>query len=174
MLRALMILKQMPSSVPAKLVTPMSVPTQLLSVKVIIIHYSYFARRNLQHLLHQHIIDSCQVNNGGCDPNAACYHDQTTNAVLCACNTGYTNVGTGSTVVCKGNTYFSMFNCSYAMITCFHFTNIDTCLVNNGGCDPNAACTHDSTTNAVMCICKTGYTNTGKGSTVVCTGNIFG
>ena len=54
----------------------------------------------------QIIIDSCQVNNGGCDPNAACYHDPKTNAVQCACNTGYTNVGTDSAVVCKGNVHF--------------------------------------------------------------------
>ncbi|CAF5133671.1 unnamed protein product, partial [Rotaria magnacalcarata] len=28
-------------------------------------------------------------------------------------------------------------------------------------CDPNAGCSHDNTTNAVECTCKTGYTNTG-------------
>ncbi|CAF4959852.1 unnamed protein product, partial [Rotaria socialis] len=67
--------------------------------------------------------DSCTVNNGGCDPNAACSHDGTTYAVICACKTGYTNTGSGSKVVCT-----------------------DSCTVNNGGCDPNAACSHDATT----------------------------
>ena len=50
------------------------------------------------------ISDSCTVNNGGCDPNAFCSHDTTTNAVQCTCKTGYTNTGSGSTTVCKGNT----------------------------------------------------------------------
>ena len=47
---------------------------------------------------------------------------------------------------------------------------LDTCLVNNGGCDVNAICSHDSTTNAVKCYCKTGYSNTGSPTTVICTG----
>lgn len=47
----------------------------------------------------------------------------------------------------------------------------DSCLINNGGCDKNAACSHDATTNDVRCTCKTGYVNTGSNSTVVCTGN---
>ena len=50
---------------------------------------------------------------------------------------------------------------------------LDSCLVKNGGCDPNAACSHDSKTNAVVCRCKPGFTNTGSGSTVVCKGNSF-
>lgn len=49
---------------------------------------------------------------------------------------------------------------------------VDSCDVNNGDCDPNAACSHDATTNAVKCTCKTGYTNTGSNFVVVCTGNI--
>ena len=47
---------------------------------------------------------------------------------------------------------------------------IDSCLVKNGGCDCNAVCSHDSKTNAVLCNCKTGYTNTGSDSNVICTG----
>ncbi|CAF2050523.1 unnamed protein product, partial [Rotaria magnacalcarata] len=39
----------------------------------------------------------------------------------------------------------------------------------NGGCAPNAGCSHDNTTNAAMCTCKTGYTNTGVAPNVVCT-----
>ena len=44
--------------------------------------------------------------------------------------------------------------------------------MNNGGCDPNAACSHDSSTNAVKCKCKMGYTDVDSGSAVVCKGNI--
>ena len=46
----------------------------------------------------------------------------------------------------------------------------DTCQVKNGGCDQNSICTHDSQSNAVVCICKKGYTNTGVAPIVVCTG----
>ena len=47
----------------------------------------------------------------------------------------------------------------------------DACDVKNGGCDVNAICSHANGTYAVVCTCKTGYTNTGTGSTVNCTGN---
>ena len=49
-------------------------------------------------------------------------------------------------------------------------TFLDDCTMNNGGCGSNAICTHDPTTNAVLCACKAGYTNTGTNSSVVCTG----
>ncbi|CAF3032031.1 unnamed protein product, partial [Rotaria socialis] len=45
----------------------------------------------------------------------------------------------------------------------------DSCAVNNAGCDANAVCSHDAKTNAVVCTCKTGYTNTGSGANIVCT-----
>lgn len=48
----------------------------------------------------------------------------------------------------------------------------DTCQINNGGCDGNALCSHDATTNACKCTCKTGYTNTGSSSNVICTGKL--
>ncbi|CAF2072259.1 unnamed protein product, partial [Rotaria magnacalcarata] len=89
--------------------------------------------------------DSCTVNNGGCDPNAICSYDATTNAVKCTCKGGYTNTGSSVNVVCK-----------------------DSCTVNNGGCDANAICSYDATTNAVKCTCKGGYTNTGSSVNVVC------
>ncbi|CAF3718297.1 unnamed protein product [Rotaria socialis] len=95
---------------------------------------------------HLHTSDSCTANHGGCDANADCSHDATTNAVVCTCKTGYTNTGSGSNVVCT-----------------------DSCTVSNGGCHRNAVCSHDATTNAVVCTCKTGYTNTGSGANVVCT-----
>lgn len=46
----------------------------------------------------------------------------------------------------------------------------DSCLKDNGGCDKNAACSHDQSTNAVKCTCKIGYTNVGSESNVTCTG----
>ena len=49
------------------------------------------------------IVDSCDVNNGGCDPNAYCSHDESTFAVVCTCNAGYTNVGDMKQVRCEGN-----------------------------------------------------------------------
>lgn len=59
---------------------------------------------SFEHIIHQIISDTCQLCNGGCDADAICSHDPTTNAVVCTCKVGYTNVGIGSTVVCKGNT----------------------------------------------------------------------
>ena len=52
-------------------------------------------------------VDSCLKDNGGCDKDAACSHDQATNAVKCTCKTGYTNTGSESNVTCKGNTFRS-------------------------------------------------------------------
>ena len=50
---------------------------------------------------------------------------------------------------------------------------IDICDVNNGGCDTNAACSHDATTFAHKCTCKTGYSNTGSDFNVTCTGQKY-
>lgn len=47
---------------------------------------------------------------------------------------------------------------------------LDSCLVGNGVCDTNADCTHESKTNAVICVCKVGYVNTAPVPNVVCTG----
>ena len=46
--------------------------------------------------------DSCQVNNCGCDLNAACSHQATTNACECKCKTGYTNIGCPCNPFCTG------------------------------------------------------------------------
>ena len=46
----------------------------------------------------------------------------------------------------------------------------DACQVANGGCDVNSICSHQSPSNAVVCNCKTGYTNTATGAGVSCTG----
>ncbi|CAF3807941.1 unnamed protein product [Rotaria socialis] len=40
---------------------------------------------------------------------------------------------------------------------------------NNGGYDPNALCSEDPTTFAMVCTCNAGYTNTGSDDNVVCT-----
>ncbi|CAF3594029.1 unnamed protein product, partial [Rotaria socialis] len=40
---------------------------------------------------------------------------------------------------------------------------------NNGGYDPNALCSEDPTTSAMVCTCNAGYTNTGSADNVVCT-----
>ncbi|CAF4173156.1 unnamed protein product [Rotaria magnacalcarata] len=88
---------------------------------------------------------SCNIKNGDCDPNAACSHDDVTNAVKCTCKAGYTTTGSAVKIVCK-----------------------DTCTIKNGGCAPDVACSHDATTNAVKCTCKPGYTNTGSDDNMVC------
>ena len=116
------------------------------------------------------LIDTCQVSNGGCDANAVCSHDSNTNAVTCACKSGYSNTGNTSNVVCTGQYSHS---CSMIDINSSHWSDlivVDSCQVNNGGCDSNAICSHDSKSNGVVCTCKTGYSNTGSASNVICTG----
>lgn len=117
-------------------------------------------------------LDSCQVKNGGCDANAACSHDRKTNEVVCTCKTGYTNTSPTSTVVCTGTSKIEIVIESYLQCCCCFFSKmfVDSCQVENGGCDTNAICSHDSKTNAVKCTCKTGYTNTGSSSNVICKG----
>ncbi|CAF4099951.1 unnamed protein product, partial [Rotaria magnacalcarata] len=44
----------------------------------------------------------------------------------------------------------------------------DSCTVNNGDCGSYATCSHDAITNAAICTCKAGYTNTGSATNVVC------
>ena len=46
----------------------------------------------------------------------------------------------------------------------------ESCLVNNGGCDASAMCSHDPKTNGCQCSCRSGYANTGSSSNVLCTG----
>ncbi len=118
------------------------------------------------------ILDSCKVNNGGCDCDAQCSHDKNTNAVKCTCNPGYTNTGSGSTVSCTGKDA-DIYILLERYCNLFLKYILDSCKVKNGGCDPNASCFHDTKTNAVQCRCKIGYTNTGSESKVVCTGNTY-
>ena len=115
------------------------------------------------------VADTCQVQNGGCDVNAICSHDGITNAVTCRCKTGYTNTGSATNVSCTGRSIICI-TTSRTATSLGICTFIDTCLVSNGGCDPNAICSHETPSNAVTCTCKTGYSDTGNGSNVVCTG----
>ena len=72
-----------------------------------------------------------------CDKNALCINNGTLSPD-CACNVGYSGDG----LTCK---------------------DVDECLSNNGGCDPNAAC--KNTVGANTCACKAGFT--GDGNTCV-------
>ena len=117
-------------------------------------------------------VDACGVNNGDCDINAICSHDGTSNAVVCTCKTGYTNTGSAPNVTCTGEGIVQLGPTFHTESTVFCIC-LDTCLVNNGGCDKNADCSHESATNAVKCSCKTGYANTANGSNAVCTGKSF-
>ena len=48
-------------------------------------------------------LDKCEVNNGGCDNNATCSHNNSNSDLLiCTCNPGYMNVDTGTNVLCVG------------------------------------------------------------------------
>jgi hypothetical protein len=116
-------------------------------------------------------IDSCQVNNGQCDVNADCSHEPTTFAVKCTCKVGFTNISTSSSSngSCTGRHEAYSQN-DLDRSTCTDVLIVDSCLVNNGGCHVDATCSHDSKTNAVICTCKVGYTNTGSSSNVVCVG----
>ena len=51
----------------------------------------------------------------------------------------------------------------------------DYCDVGNGGCDPNADCSHPKDSNAVTCTCKAGYAMDvpATGTQVVCKGISF-
>lgn len=155
--------QHMKSSASVKQVLPMSVLTQTPTAQVWRHHTIEWKIDSIAFV----ITDSCRVNNGGCDKNANCSHDPTTNAVRCVCKTGYTNTGSGSVVVCTGNE-FEM--CWKLIVATLLITSaIDICQVNNGDCDANAICSRDSKTNQAVCTCKPGYADTGSRSRVVCT-----
>lgn len=155
-------LQQVPCNAHAKLDTPTLALVQQWFAQVGI------ATKKRLSFLKNPPSDSCHVNNGGCNSNATCAHEATTNAVKCVCKAGFTNTGSGSTVICTGKTDAV----SYNQYCTSHKSTLDSCQVNNGGCDRNAVCSRDAKTNVIECLCKTGYTNTGLGATVVCTGNI--
>ena len=116
--------------------------------------------------------DSCTINNGGCDENSICTHDAASNAVRCACKTGYVNTGCPSNVVCTGNVtcrdIVEVDERERQRLTCV--TLSDGCKVKKGRCPVNSVCSHDGKTNAVVCTCVPGFTNTGTNSSAVCQG----
>ena len=112
------------------------------------------------------VIDSCHVENGGCDQDAICSHNASTNAVVCSCRTGYSYTDDASSR-CTG-LHVPVFDRCLSGIS--FLSSLDSCQVNNGGCDQNAICSHEAVTNAVVCQCRSGYTNTGCAVTVKCTG----
>ena len=113
------------------------------------------------------------MNNGGCDVNAICSHTPKTNAPKCTCKTGYTNVGCTCNIICKGivQSDKNHYGINLKYLSMFLSLKI-VAQVNNGGCEVNAICSHDKTTNDVKCTCKTGYTNTGSQTNINCTGMI--
>ena len=122
-------------------------------------------------------LDACTIGNGGCDSNSICSHDEKTNGVVCTCKTGYTNTtpGSGATCtgkkICRASFFRGLVGRDHKQS--FRAPFVDSCQVKNGGCDVNSVCSHENNTNAVVCTCKTGYTNTGSRSSVTCTGRVF-
>ena len=112
--------------------------------------------------------DGCLVKNGGCDANAVCSHDSKTYAIRCNCRTGFINVGCICNPVCAGTAMTETIKSICSLFLLLLLT--DECDVNNGDCGLNAACTHDAKTNAVQCVCQTGYTNIGTRLDVICAG----
>ena len=116
-------------------------------------------------------LDSCQINNGGCDPNAVCSHNATNYAIQCTCKTGYANTGCVCNALCVGEWSKEITANATQSVHWFCIVFLkDKCVINNGDCGSNAVCSHDSKTFAIKCTCKTGFTNTGSGSQVVCKG----
>ena len=116
-------------------------------------------------------LDVCSVNNGGCDINSECSHAPGSDVCTCKCKAGFTNTATTGPVVCKGNPFCVKINCVWQLkYKLLHFLT-DVCSVNNGGCDINADCSHAVGSDACICKCKSGFTNTAATGPVVCKGN---
>jgi EGF domain len=84
--------------------------------------------------------DRCQVDHGGCSPDARC-RDDGGPAPTCTCEDGYTGDG---------------LHCTEA---------VGVCAVDNGGCDPHATCT--VVDGAASCACPTGYAGDGHACTPI-------
>lgn len=124
-----------------------------------------FLIMNVAHM-YIYFLDSCLVNNGGCDPYATCSQDEETNSVKCTCKPGFTNTGTECHVKCEGIV------CIVYLVFTNHKHYLDSCKIDNGGCPEFSTCFHDDQTNAVKCNCNTGYTNVGTDCHVQCQGKI--
>ena len=48
----------------------------------------------------------------------------------------------------------------YCIVMYCSLTDINECLVNNGGCDPDAQCIN--TPGSLICVCDNGYTGSGR------------
>jgi len=125
----------------------------------------------------------CHVENGGCDVNATC--DDSSDDVVCTCNTDYEGNGSTCTALpkCNGGNgdcdMDPMATCSDAVgeaRTCdcpglYNGDGIGTdgctmdnpCLTNNGGCDDIATCMHNPGA-APTCDCPNGYSGNGIGN----------
>lgn len=86
---------------------------------------------------------TCANNNGGCDANAVCADSlNPLTASTCTCRTGFVWVHLIRILIIQsGNGY-----------TC---SDINECLVKNGGCDANATCTNLH--GFRKCECKAGF-----------------
>ena len=100
-------------------------------------------------------IVECDINNGGCDPNAQCTN--TNGSFTCACVTGFTGDG----VSCMGK----MLGCFMYFQNNVSSSDVEECAVDNGGC-VNAACTN--TVGSFTCDCHTGYSRVDE---ITCQGN---
>jgi hypothetical protein len=83
-------------------------------------------------------VNECLVNHGGCDPHASCVN--TPGSFECKCRHGYE--GDGSFCYETGSDTGEWGACGY--------------------CDPNATCETNEETQEAYCLCKEGYSGTGR------------
>ncbi|MFM2152088.1 MAG: hypothetical protein RL199_523, partial [Pseudomonadota bacterium] len=114
-------------------------------------------------------INECLMSNGGCSANATCTNVPGTRT--CACNAGYTGNGTTCTAIyCSVGKYWNGSSCTFCasgytsgggyVTSC---TDINECLMNNGGCSWYGTCTN--VTGTRTCACNSGFAGNG----VTCT-----
>ena len=113
------------------------------------------------------VSDACQVNNGDCDANALCSHEPTTNQAICTCRPGYADTGSDSRVICTRTSLSPVWNMDQSDL---RLISVAVCEVKNGGCHANASCAYKNSDDVVVCTCKTGFTNTGSATEVICAG----
>jgi hypothetical protein len=99
-------------------------------------------------------INECQSNNGNCDLLTSCDNSPPGSFRCGPCPKGYTGNGTAG---CSG-ARFAIFACT-DFVRCA--SDIDECLVGNGGCDALSKCTNRPG-DRVCGGCPDGYTGTGE------------